>query len=197
VTHPNDRKQFVPTASQTVGPFFHLGLTPEGLSAELAAPGAQGERIRLAIRVLDAEGAGVPDAMIELWQADANGKYNHPDDPRQKTPDPAFRGFGRQPTDQNGAVAFETVRPGRVAGIDGALQAPHINVHIFSRGILRHVSTRIYFAGEPSNAEDAILRLVPSARRDTLLARPDPQRAGTWTIDFRLCGDGETAFFDA
>jgi protocatechuate 3,4-dioxygenase, alpha subunit len=191
------QEHLIPTPSQTVGPYFHLGLTPPGLSSELAAPGAQGERIRLAIRVLDAEGAGVPDAMIELWQADANGKYNHPDDPQEKTPDPAFRGFGRQPTDKNGSVAFETVRPGRVPGIDGALQAPHINVHIFSRGVLRHVSTRIYFAGEPSNAEDAILRLVPAARRETLLARPDAQRPGTWTIDLHLCGDSETVFFDA
>lgn len=193
-----DRREHpIPTPSQTVGPYFHLGLTLPGLSAQLAAAGAQGERIRLAIRILDAEGAGVPDAMIELWQADASGKYNHPDDPQQKTPDSAFRGFGRQPTDKNGAIEFETVRPGRVPGIDGALQAPHINVHIFSRGVLRHVSTRIYFAGEPSNAEDAILRLVPVARRETLLAKPDAQRPGTWAIDLRLCGDAETVFFDA
>jgi protocatechuate 3,4-dioxygenase alpha subunit len=192
-----EKREFVPAGSQTVGPYFHLGLVRGGADAgRLAAPEARGEHIRLAIRVLDAEGAGVPDAMIELWQADADGKYNHPDDPQNKTPDPAFRGYGRLPTDKNGALTFETVRPGRVPGIDGNLQAPHINVHIFSRGILRHVSTRIYFAGEPANADDAILRLVPAARRDTLMAHTDSQQPGAWTIDFRLCGEGETVFFD-
>jgi protocatechuate 3,4-dioxygenase, alpha subunit len=186
----------VATGSQTVGPFFHLGLVYGDNPGRLAGPDAQGEHIRLRIRVLDAEGAGVPDAMVELWQADAHGKYNHPDDLQDKTPDPAFRGFGRLPSDKDGRSVFETVRPGRVPGIDGALQAPHINVHIFSRGVLRHVSTRIYFAGNPANAEDAILRLVPAARRDTLLARQDEKQPGTWMIDFHLCGERETVFFD-
>jgi protocatechuate 3,4-dioxygenase, alpha subunit len=192
-----DAKDRMPTGSQTVGPFFHLGLVYGENPGRLAAPDAHGEHIRLAIRVLDAEGAGVPDAMVELWQADANGKYNHPDDPQDKTPDPAFRGFGRLPSDKDGRIVFETVRPGRVPGIDGALQAPHINVHIFSRGVLRHVSTRIYFAGDPANVDDAILRLVPAARRDTLLARRDEKQSGTWNVDFHLCGERETVFFDA
>ena len=191
-----DGKDFVATGSQTVGPFFHLGLVYRESAGRLAGSDARGEHIRLAIQVFDAEGAGVPDAMIELWQADANGKYNHPDDPQDKKPDPAFRGFGRLPSDEEGRMAFETVRPGRVPGIDGALQAPHINVHIFSRGVLRHVSTRIYFAGDPVNGEDAILRLVPAARRETLMARPDPKQPGTWKIDFHLCGERETAFFN-
>jgi protocatechuate 3,4-dioxygenase alpha subunit len=190
-------KDFVAIPSQTVGPFFHLGLTRGEPRNCLAGPDARGEHIRLAIRVLDAEGAGVPDAMIELWQADANGRYNHPDDPQDKVPDTAFYGFGRMPTDKNGVATFETVRPGRVPGIDGALQAPHINVHIFSRGVLQHVSTRIYFAGEPANDADAILRLVPQARRHTLMASQDAQERGTWKIEFRLCGEGETVFFDA
>jgi protocatechuate 3,4-dioxygenase alpha subunit len=188
---------FVALPSQTVGPYFHLGLARGEDPGRLAGRDAQGEHIRLAIRILDAEGAGVPDAMVELWQTDANGKYNHPDDPQDKTPDPAFRGFGRLPSDKNGMVVFETVRPGRVPGIDGALQAPHINVHVFSRGVLRHISTRIYFAADPANADDAILRLVPPARRETLIAHPDSQHPGTWQIDFRLCGDGETVFFDS
>ena len=190
-------KDFVATGSQTVGPFFHLGLICAENAGRLAGPEAQGEHIRLAIQVFDAEGGGVPDAMIELWQAGANGKYNHPDDPQEKEPDAAFRGFGRLPSDKEGKMVFETIRPGRVPGIDGALQAPHINVHIFSRGVLRHVSTRIYFADDPANAEDAILRLVPAARRDTLMARPDPQQLGTWKIDFHLCGERETVFFNA
>jgi protocatechuate 3,4-dioxygenase alpha subunit len=134
--------------------------------------------------------------MLELWQADSNGKYNHPDDPQEKIPDPAFRGYGRLPTDKNGSAVFEIVRPGRVPGIDGALQAPHVNVHIFARGILRHVSTRIYFGGDPANAEDAILRLVPAARRETLMAHPDLRQPEKWSIDFRMCGEGETVFFD-
>jgi protocatechuate 3,4-dioxygenase alpha subunit len=198
VTHDqHDEKDFVATPSQTVGPFFHLGLTNGQDCGRMADPAAQGEHIRVAIRIFDAEGAGVPDAMVELWQADANGKYNHPDDPQHKNPDPAFRGYGRLPSDKDGRMIFETVRPGRVSGIDGALQAPHINVHIFSRGILRHVSTRIYFAGDSANADDAILRLVPAARRDTLMAHPDARQPETWNIDFHLCGDAETVFFDA
>ena len=195
MTHEDNH--FVAIPSQTVGPFFHLGLAHGERRGCLAGPDARGERIRVAIRALDAEGAGVPDAMIELWQADANGKYNHPDDPQDKIPDPAFNGFGRLPTDKNGLATFETVRPGRVPAIDGALQAPHINVHIFSRGVLRHVSTRIYFAGDPANDSDAILRLVPQARRRTLIASYDAQAPGAWRIDFRLCGDDETVFFDA
>lgn len=190
-------KDFVATGSQTVGPFFHLGLVYGDDPGRLAGTETQGERIRLSIRILDAEGAAVPDAMVELWHADANGKYNHPDDPQDKTPDPAFRGFGRLPSDKDGRLIFDTVRPGRVPGIDGTLQAPHINVHIFSRGVLRHVSTRIYFASDPANAGDAILRLVPAERRDTLLARRDEKQPNTWTIDFYLCGERETVFFDA
>ena len=114
---------------------------------------------------------GVSDSLIELWQADAEGKYNHPDDPQEKLPIP-HHGLRRMTSDKNGEFVFETVRPGRVPGIDGAFQAPHINVHVFARGILRHISTRIYSANDPANAEDADLGLVPSARRDTLMVRP-------------------------
>ncbi len=128
-----DRNDFVATGSQTVGPFFHLGLINRENAGRLAGPDARGEHIRLAIQVFDAEGAGVPDAMIEIWQADANGKYDHPDDPQDKRPDPAFRGFGRLPSDKDGRMVFETVRPGRVPGIDGALQASHINVRVERR----------------------------------------------------------------
>jgi protocatechuate 3,4-dioxygenase alpha subunit len=195
MTEPNH--DLVATPSQTVGPFFHLGLTEHENPGKMAGSAAQGEHIRLAIRVLDGEGAGVPDAMIELWQADANGKYNHPEDHQEKTSDPAFQGFGRMPTSKDGVAIFETVRPGRVPGIEGALQAPHINVHVFSRGILRHMSTRIYFDREPANTEDAVLGMVPTARRETLIAHADAQTPGTWNIDFRLCGDRETVFFDA
>ena len=139
----------------------------------------------------------VPDAMIELWQADAGGKYQHPEDTRPIAPDPAFCGFGRLATDDCGACRFETVRPGRVPGPNGALQAPHINVHVFARGMLWHLFTRIYFAGDPANGEDAILELVPKDRRDTLLARPDPNVPSLWSFDVHLTGERETVFFDA
>ena len=186
-----------PTPSQTIGPFFHLALTTDETLGRLVSGGATGDPIELRVRVIDGDSVPLGDAMIELWQADANGKYNHPDDPQDKKPDPAFRGFGRLPSDKEGRMVFETVRPGRVPGIDGALQAPHINVHVFSRGVLRHVSTRIYFAGDPANEEDAILRLVPAARRETLMARPDTKQPDTWKIDFHLCGERETVFFNS
>lgn len=188
----------VPTPSQTIGPFFHFALSVNGC---LAAAGAQGERVSLACRLLDGDGLPVPDAMIELWQADANGRYNHPEDPQGKTTDPAFWGFGRLSTDEHGACAFETIKPGRVPGWGPAMQAPHMNVSIFARGMLKRLVTRIYFAGDAANAEDALLALVPEERRGTLMAQPrmaqaDTAQPGSWTFDIHLCGEGETVFFD-
>ena len=183
----------VPTPFQTIGPFFHFALSVNGC---LAAPGAQGEPVRLACRLLDGDGLPVPDAMIELWQADANGKYNHPEDPRAKAVDPAFRGFGRLPTDEHGACAFETIKPGRVPGWGSAMQAPHINVSIFARGMLKRLVTRIYFEGDAANAEDDVLAVAPEERRGTLMAQPDRAQSGVWTFDIHLCGQGETVFFD-
>jgi protocatechuate 3,4-dioxygenase alpha subunit len=200
--------RLVPTPSQTVGPYFHLGLAGSGA---LAGPRARGERIRLTFRVLDAEGAAVDDALLELWQADADGRYpgdaardaQHDAQPgaerdaeRDPERDADFRGFARQATDAAGACAFETVRPGRVADAGVGLQAPHVAVSVFARGLLRRLVTRVYFAGDPANDEDPILARVPAARRETLLARPDPERPGTWHLDLRLAGEGETVFFD-
>ena len=189
--------KLVTCPNQTVGPFFDFALTANAALGCMAGDGARGERIRLAIRLLDGDGAPLPDAMIELWQADANGKYDHPEDRRQTAPDPAFCGFGRLGTDAAGLCAFHTVRPGAAPGPNGAPQAPHINVHVFGRGLLWHLFTRIYFAGDPANQRDPILNLVPEERRETLLARPDPRIAGTWNFEIRLCGDRETVFFDA
>ena len=187
----------VPSPSQTVGPFFHLGLTANGALGCLAGPGAKGERIRLACRVLDGDGAPVTDAMIELWQADAGGKYNHPDDTQEKAADPAFRGFGRLPTNEDGACVFETVKPGRVPGWDSrTLQAPHVNASVFARGLLKHLVTRIYFAGDPANQEDPVLALAPEDRRDTLMAHPDAEHPGVWNFEIHLRGERETVFFD-
>lgn len=176
----------IATASQTVGPFFHLaGNMDLGC---VARPGVPGERIRLMCRVFDGDGVPVPDALIELWQADANGIYGNP----------AFGGFGRLASDENGVCIFETVRPGRVAGQDAALdnktQAPHINLIVFARGLLRHLYTRIYFSGDPANEDDAVLAIIPIERRATLIAQTAAQDA--WNFEIHLCGDRETVFFD-
>jgi protocatechuate 3,4-dioxygenase alpha subunit len=179
----------IPTASQTVGPFFNFGLTANPRLGIMVRDGAEGERIRLEFRVVDGDGAPTPgDSMIELWQADAKGRYTEGD--------PNFCGFGRLETDVDGVCAFETIKPGRVPANEGRLQAPHINVTVFARGLLKHLHTRLYFAGEASNAEDAVLALVPEGRRATLLAHPIDGRPGTWRFEIRLQGEAETVFFD-
>ncbi len=182
-----------PTPSQTVGPYLHLGLTDARSISCIAGDGVKGERVWLTFRVLDGEGVPVPDAMIELWQADSEGNFAHQDSHANGA---AFRGFGRLATAEDGSCTFETIRPGSVAGPGETVQAPHINVSILGRGILKRLSTRVYFAGEPANAADPILALVPDNRRATLLARPDPTRSGNWIFDVRLRGESETVFFD-
>jgi protocatechuate 3,4-dioxygenase alpha subunit len=178
-----------PIPSQTAGPYFHLGLTIPGSVGCLLTQQTKGERLRLTCRVLDGDGAPVNDAMIELCQANADGKYFEAQNAEQD-----FHGFGRLATDENGLCTFETIKPGRVAGNANTLQAPHINVSVFARGLLVRLATRIYFAGNPANAEDPILALVPTGRRDTLMAQP--QEAGEWRFDIHLCGEHETVFFD-
>jgi protocatechuate 3,4-dioxygenase alpha subunit len=186
----------MPTPSQTVGPFFHLGCTDHASVGSLVTAATKGERIRLTCSVLDGNGAPVPDAMIEIWQANAEGRYNHPEDLQQKSLDPSFTGFGRLATDENGKCMFETIRPGRVPGNTGTLQAPHINVSVFARGVLKRLPTRIYFAGEPANSDDPVLALVPAERRGTLLAQAEVGRPNEWLFDIHLCGGHETVFFD-
>jgi protocatechuate 3,4-dioxygenase, alpha subunit len=186
----------VPTASQTVGPFFHLGCTRTHSVSCLAAQEAKGERVWLHCRVLDGDNVPVPDAMLELWQANAAGKYLHPDDTQDKAADPNCSGFGRLATDEQGKCVFETVRPGPVPGPEDTMQAPHINVSVFARGIQKRLATRIYFFGDPANASDRILMLVPQERRLTLMAQPDSQNIGSWNFTIRLCGEAETVFFD-
>lgn len=191
------------TPSQTVGPFFKYGLTPDGaydwndaFGNNLVTPDVSGERIRIEGRVFDGDGETVPDAMLEIWQADAQGRFNDPQDKRA-LPNASFRGFGRCGTNPNGEFAFDTIKPGPVPGPDGKPQAPHILLAIFARGMLLHLYTRIYFAGEPANAADAVLALVPADRRDTLIA-PREERSGSavYRFDIRLQGEGETVFFD-
>ena len=197
--------------SQTVGPFF-LGclLRDDARRNVLAGPETAGERIRIEGRVLDGDGEGVPDAMVEIWQANAAGRYRHPADQRDGVPlDPDFTGFGRSGTEDGGAFWFETVKPVAVP-FDGqqsgqaqqAQQAPHICVQVFARGLLNHLTTRLYFAGEPANVDDPVLLCVPEERRATLLAQPVPSPSGApntptlYRFDIVLQGPGETVFFN-
>jgi len=179
------------TPSQTVGPFFHFGLIctpPEGPPADVA-----GERIRITGDVRDGAGSPITDALIEFWQADASGHYAHPDDPGAVVPG-GFDGFARVATDADGRYLLVTIKPGRVPAPDGSTQAPHLLVGVLARGLLQRLVTRLYFADEPSNDTDAILRLVPEARRTTLLARTVGE--GEYRFDIVLQGNGETVFFD-
>jgi protocatechuate 3,4-dioxygenase, alpha subunit len=186
----------IPIPSQTVGPFFRIGLSGPRAVQQIAAAGVKGERVKLVVTVFDAEDQPIHDCLIETWQANADGKYNHPDDKQEKPLDPAFRGFGRQATDQNGVCSFETIKPGRVPGPKGTQQAPHLAVSVFSRGMLNRLPTRIYFAGDPANEQDPILALVPKERRATLLARPVEGERGAWQFTIRFGGTDETVFFD-
>lgn len=181
-----------PIPSQTVGPFFHF-ITDRGAIGCLVTESTKGERIRLICRVLDGDRLPVDDAMIEIWQANEQGRYNHPDDPQGKALDPTFFGFGRLATDHRGICEFETIKPGRVPGHDGALQAPHINVSVFARGVMKRLATRVYFNGDPANPQDPVLALVAAERRQTLLAQLRGQR--NWHFDIHLCGEQETVFF--
>jgi protocatechuate 3,4-dioxygenase alpha subunit len=190
------------TPSQTVGPFFAYALTPEqygydfrSLAGGLLVEGdVPGQRIRIEGRVFDGKGDVVPDAMIEIWQADGEGRYAHPADPRGSNV--AFKGFGRMGTgtDPESRFIFDTIKPGSVDGT----QAPHINVVVFMRGLLLHAYTRIYFSDEAAaNARDPVLASVPADRRNTLIAIRDETPAGiVYRLDIRMQGADETVFFD-
>jgi protocatechuate 3,4-dioxygenase alpha subunit len=193
-------KSILLTSSQTVGPFFGPALLREDARRNvLTQPETVGERIRIEGRVLDGDGVGIPDAMVEIWQTNAHGRYDHPADTGQAPMDPSFLGFGRSDTAGDGSYWFETVKPGPVP-FDGAqqrMQAPHICVTVFARGLLNHVVTRLYFEGEPANAGDAVLNCVPGERRATLLAKREPGSAMVvYRFDIVLQGANETAFFN-
>ena len=183
------------TASQTAGPYVHLGLLPgqAGLARLSNSFGrvvaGDGERIRIEGRVFDGLGQVVRDALIEIWQASAAGRYD----------EPGFRGWARTETDPStGLYSFDTVRPGAAAARHGGLMAPHVNVWIVSRGLNIGLATRMYFADEASNASDAVLGIIdPAVRRQTLLAeRSDRDGVAVYTFDIRLQGEHETVFFD-
>jgi protocatechuate 3,4-dioxygenase alpha subunit len=184
-----------PTTSQTVGPFFSIGLT-RMKHDDLVSAGTSGERVIIEGRVLDGDGKPVPDAIIEIWQANSYGKYAHPEDQQDKPVEPSFSGYGRVPTDDDGKFRFTTIKPGPVPDLDGKLQAPHIVVSVFARGLLRRLVTRIYFPDEPANAADFVLNLVEASRRETLIAKKIAGASGTLKWDVVLQGPNETVFFD-
>ncbi len=197
------------TASQTAGPYLHIGMAPAAAGLDiwkdelwnvLVGPKTQGQRIRLEGTVYDGEGVLVRDAQIEIWQANTYGKYDHPADTQDKPLDPAFHGWGRAVSDfKTGLWWFETVKPGPVMGRGGRPMAPHINASIFARGINVHLNTRIYFEDEAeANAVDPVLNLVElPPRRETLIARREERDGQTvYRFDIRLQGEGETVFLD-
>lgn len=212
-----DPALFGQTPSQTVGPFFHYGLPWKGgadlvgrsemgarpelfgqkhyllnLSSQTGTPA--GDAINVAGRVLDGVGDPVPDAMIELWQANAAGRYRAQEDRRLAVAiDPHFVGFGRASTDDAGVFRFRTIRPGRVPGPGNSLQAPHLALSIFGRGLVKRLATRLYFEGGEGNDVDPVLAAVPADRRETLVAKSVD---GVWRLDIVLQGEHETVFFD-
>jgi protocatechuate 3,4-dioxygenase alpha subunit len=182
------------TPSQTVGPYLSIGFT--ALANDAIAPsGAAGEHLTIEGRVVDGDGKPVSDAVLEIWQADASGTYIHAKDASSSTAG-KFRGFGRILVDAQGAFRFTTVKPAAVPGPKGAMQAPHLVVTVFMRGLLKQLLTRIYFPDDPGNAGDPILLLVPAERRATLVAKRSPQVKATLQWNLVLQGENETVFFD-
>ena len=197
------------TASQTAGPYVHIGLAPgaagfeiyrQELGREIAAPGVPGTRIRVEGVVIDATGAPIKDVLIEAWQADANGIYPHADDPRAAQAAQGFRGFGRVITNfETGQWGFDTIKPGAVPGRSGSEMAPHINLWLVARGINVGLNTRLYFSDEPDkNAKDPVLNLIEHVHRRQTLIASRQMRDGmpVYRFDVRLQGENETVFMD-
>jgi protocatechuate 3,4-dioxygenase alpha subunit len=201
------------TPSQTAGPYVHIGLIPsqagldifgQDLGRVLAGPDAAGERILIEGRIFDGAGALCNDVLVEVWQANAFGRYDHPADEQDRPLDPAFHGWGRTGTDfRTGVWSFETVKPGAVSGRHGRPMAPHLSLWLASRGMNIGLATRMYFPDEAeANAADPVLGIVGHPRRDTLVARREERNGGpapglpTYVFDIHLQGDRETVFFD-
>ena len=183
------------TAAQTIGPFGAI-IFEHTQIAEVAPAGVDGERVVFRGRVLDGDGQPVNDAMIETWQANSHGKYAHPDDAQEKPLDEKFKGFGRVQSGNDGSFRLATIQPGRVPASNGAMQAPHLAVVIFMRGLLKHLVTRVYFPDDAANADDPVLKLVPAARRSTLIAKKIAAEPGVLEWNVLLQGKDETVFFD-
>ena len=189
--------RLVLTSSQTVGPFFHNCLMRDDARFDaLASDSTEGIRIRVEGRVTDGDGAGVPDAVLEIWQANHHGRYNHPSDTRDLPLDPALTGYGRIATQDDGKFSFTTIKPGAVPFDRRRLQAPHISVAVLGRGLLNHLYTRIYFDDESMTAADPVLLRVPPERRPTLIARRANAEFAVYRFDIILQGAGETVFLD-
>lgn len=181
------------TPSQTVGPYLRIGLIYGETQSDLVQDETIGERILISGTVFDGNGEPIPDALVEIWQPDAQGIFNHPTDPRCQQADPHFRGFGRAETRLAGKFQFRTIKPGSIQ--EG--HAPFINVTVFARGMLVHAITRIYFADEPANNDDPVLLAIPPERRHTLLAQREEVTVGaTYHFDIHLQGNDETVFFN-
>ncbi|EOW1325931.1 protocatechuate 3,4-dioxygenase subunit alpha [Klebsiella aerogenes] len=198
------------TASQTAGPYVHIGLAPDAAGFHifeknfgpiLVSAETKGQRITIEGRVFDGSGTPVRDVLLELWQANADGRYNHPDDRQQnKALDPNFRGWGRTCSDfASGVWRFQTIKPGAVVGRDGRLMAPHLNLWVVARGINIGLNTRMYFADEQAaNEQDPVLNLIEwEVRRQTLIAQREVRGDEVvYRFDIYLQGDKETVFFD-
>jgi protocatechuate 3,4-dioxygenase alpha subunit len=183
------------TTSQTVGPFFKIGF--EWLYRDkLVGEGVSGDRVTIQGRVLDGDGLPVPDAIVEIWQANAHGKYDHPEDTQDKPLEPGFNGYGRVPTNAEGMFRFATIKPGPVPGPNGEEQAPHLVISVFMRGVLRRLVTRMYFPDDARNSGDQILDLVEAARRSTLIAKKTAGGSGSLEWNVILQGPEETVFFE-
>ncbi len=184
------------TPFNTVGPFFKLLVRdrPEGTDC-LVSDATRGERITISGQLVDGDGRGIDDGLVEIWQADGAGRHHHPADPHFRDADGAFSGFGRAATSADGSFSFRTIKPGLVTGRDGEQQAPHILVSVMARGVMSRCWTRMYFEGEALNDRDPVLRLVPVERRATLIAR----RSGIdqYVFNIVLQGENETVFFEA
>jgi len=178
------------TTSQTVGPFLHIGMPP---APNMVGAGVAGQKIMIEGRIVDGNGAPVPDGVVEIWQANSHGKYAHPDDTSSLPSESGFTGWGRAWSEADGAFRFTTIKPGSVPGPGGAQQAPHLMVTIFTRGILKHLTTRMYFEGDPANDSDPVLQQVPTSRRATLMGKTEGNVV-RWTVVMQ--GHDETVFFD-
>lgn len=201
---PQSLEYLKETASQTAGPYVHIGLAPgvagfhifdQELGHDIAGPNAAGDRITIKGRVVDGTGAPVKDVLLETWQANAAGIYAHAEDPRHAQVEDGFRGWGRVITNfETGEFTFDTIKPGSVPGRNGATQAPHISIWIVARGINVGLNTRMYFDDEDNSADPVINLIEQQHRRGTLLAKR--QSDGTYLFEIYLQGDKETVFFD-
>ena len=181
------------TPSQTSGPYLEIGLLDGPITNRLVDE-SDPRALRISGVLLDGAGDPVPDGLVEIWQANAAGRYAHPADDREDIPlEPGFTGFGRSGTVDGGGFELVTVKPGRVPWVDGRLQAPHLLVGVFARGLLKRVATRMYFPDEEAaNAEDPVLLALEPEERETLVARAED---GALRFDIVLQGSGETTFF--